>query len=373
SAAPSSAAASSAAPSSAAPSSAAASSAAPSSAAPSSAAASSAAPSSAASSAAASSAASSSAAASSGAASSTTDPSMSASSSGANSTGLSSTASSFGASSTAIPSSGMTNGTMTTSPSTSSIASSASARATSAPNTTTVDGVTFVIQQNTTYIGQTYTAAVSKRAGQTLADCLAGCAANSSCQGTAFNGNDETCTFYSYVNQSTKRDAPGITFALVESRSNSTSSSSTASTASGSISLYQNSTATTTSSSSTVSGSVSASASTGPESLICPKLDGAVIASALKVGFAIECNHGIIGTTLEITVNSKRQAVSLPSTLSNCVDVCSTSDICVGTTFETSTSVCTYYSAIQSTYIDAGLDSALRIGSNSGPEATTTV
>ncbi|KAG9718451.1 hypothetical protein KCU73_g15087, partial [Aureobasidium melanogenum] len=40
---------------------------------------------------------------------------------------------------------------------------------------------------------------------------------------------------------------------------------------------------------------------------------------------------------------------------------------------ETSTSVCTYYSAIQSTYIDAGLDSALRIGSNSGPEATTTV
>ncbi|KAG9600805.1 hypothetical protein KCU97_g2820, partial [Aureobasidium melanogenum] len=123
----------------------------------------------------------------------------------------------------------------------------------------------------------------------------------------------------------------------------------------------------------TVSGSASASASTSPESLICPKLDGAVIASALKVGFAIDCNHGIIGTTLEITVNSKRQAVSLPTTLSNCVDVCSTSDLCVGTTFETSTGVCTYFSAIQSTYIDAALDSALRIGSNSVSEATTTV
>jgi hypothetical protein len=107
--------------------------------------------------------------------------------------------------------------------------------------------------------------------------------------------------------------------------------------------------------------------------LICPKLNGAVITNALKAGFAIDCNHGIIGTALQITANSKRQTVSLPTTLSNCVDVCSTSDLCVGTTFQTSTGACTYYSAVQSTYIDAGLDSALRLGSNSGPSGTTTV
>lgn len=76
---------------------------------------------------------------------------------------------------------------------------------------------------------------------------------------------------------------------------------------------------------------------------------------------------------MDITANIKRQAAELPSSLSNCVDVCSTSAQCVGTTFEPSTGVCTYYSAIQSTYIVDGMDSALVIHPNSGSEATATV
>jgi hypothetical protein len=180
------------------------------------------------------------------------------------------------------------------------------------------------------------------------------------------------------------RFAPGVVFAAVEPRSSdSASSSATGSTVSASTSVFLNSTAASSSTvlssdsvstgSPTVVSSTSASTSAGPESLICLKLNGAVISNALKADFAVDCNHGIIGSALQITDNRKRQAVSLPTTPSDCVDVCSTSGFCVGTTFEIPTGVCTYYSTIQSTYIDAGLDSALRLGSNSGSSGTTTV
>jgi hypothetical protein len=67
----------------------------------------------------------------------------------------------------------------------------------------------------------------------------------------------------------------------------------------------------------------------------------------------------------------KRQANSIPSSLSNCVDICSTDSDCVATTYDSTNNVCTYYSAITGTFVAQGLDSAIRVASNDADTTQT--
>lgn len=236
---------------------------------------------------------------------------------------------------------------------------SSSATSTAVPSFQSIGGVRFKIEIDITYDGITFDIelALAKRAGQDLNDCLVACAADERCKGTAFDSNDDTCTFYSEIDTGSRQDAPGVTFATVESRANNgTSSSST---------VPSNSTTSTQSSASATA--------TGLESFICPKLNGDVITNAFGAAFAIECGHGLIGTTMDIEESRKRQATGLPTSLSNCVDLCSTNDECTATTFNNADGTCAFYSAFTATVVAANLDSALRVGVNPGPDATQTV
>jgi len=261
--------------------------------------------------------------------------------------------------------SGSASGSVTrTSGSGSSTASSATSAAT--PSPTTIDGITFSLEINITYSGITFELDLdfAKRAGQTLEDCLAGCASNSSCVGTAFDSSDDSCTYYSQIDKSSRKDAPGVTFATVVGgrENNGTTSSSTRSI---SASASSNSTATSTGSSATATP-------TGLEDFICPKLDGSVITNSLDVAFTIQCNTGIIGTSLTIDASRKRQATVIPASLSNCVDICSTEDACVATTYNDATNQCAYYSTFDLIFAE-GIDAALRLENNGAPVITTTV
>ncbi|THX15390.1 hypothetical protein D6D17_02962 [Aureobasidium pullulans] len=114
-----------------------------------------------------------------------------------------------------------------------------------------------------------------------------------------------------------------------------------------------------------------ASASFSVESLLCPQLDGAIIVSDFQISYEIDCSHGPIGTTFAIDgPNRKYQSTRLPQSLSNSVELSSTSDACVGTTFMEDTSTYMYYNTVTSSFIASGMDSALRI-QTSRPAATT--
>lgn len=235
--------------------------------------------------------------------------------------------------------------------------SSAAASATSTPSLLTFDGVLFKIEIDITYTGIFLDIEIdlAKRAGQTLDDCLGACAGNSSCVGTAFDSNTDTCTYYSSINSNSRTAAPGITFATVESRlGNSTTTGTAAS----------NSTASSTSS------SASATA-TSLEDLICPKLNGDVITTPLDVDFVVECGQGVAGDVLIIEAPRKRQATTLPTSLSNCVDICATEAACVATTFDRNTNVCTYFSNFDLIVAET-FDTALRLENNGASTVTVT-
>ncbi|KAH0402133.1 hypothetical protein KCU89_g3458, partial [Aureobasidium melanogenum] len=149
----------------------------------------------------------------------------------------------------------------------------------------------------------------------------------------------------------------GSTFATVISRAGQTGSGATNGT------------------SGTNSTSPSSPSNVTAESFICPKLNGGVLVSNLEITFAISCSEFLIGTTFDLlsTVQSKRQAVEngLPQTLSNCVDLCSLSAECVGTTFSTATG-CSFYSDVRYATPMDGFDSAVKVQDNSGNGVTTT-
>ncbi|KAG9629565.1 hypothetical protein KCU64_g17411, partial [Aureobasidium melanogenum] len=234
--------------------------------------------------------------------------------------------------------------------------SSAAASATSAPSLITFDGILFKLEIDITYRGITFDIEIdlAKRAGQTLDDCLGACAGNSSCVGTAFNANTTSCTYYSSIESNSRTSAPGITFATVESRlGNSTTTGTAAS----------NSTASSTSS------SASATA-TSLEDLICPKLNGNVITTPLDVDFVVECGQGVAGDVLIIEAPRKRQATTLPTSLSNCVDICATETACVATTFDRNTNTCTYFSTFDLIVAET-FDTALRLENNGAPAPVT--
>jgi hypothetical protein len=246
---------------------------------------------------------------------------------------------------------------------TSASGSGSSAAPSATPSLKTVDGVIFSLEIDITYDGRILDLdldlALSKRAGQTLDDCLSGCASTSACAGTAFDSDAGSCTYYSQVDKSTRKPAPGVTFATVVVPKQSSSSSGISSTVSS------NSTATS-------SGSSASATPTGLEDLICPKLDGSVITNRLDVAFTIKCNHGVIGTPLTIDASRKRQATALPVSLSNCVDICSTETACVATTFDDATNQCAFFSTFD-LIVAEGTDAALRLENNGAPVITVPV
>ncbi|THX58618.1 hypothetical protein D6D08_09038 [Aureobasidium pullulans] len=190
----------------------------------------------------------------------------------------------------------------------------------------TINGVLFLIEIDINYRGITIDFAIlSKRAGETLDQCLTTCAANAACAGTGFE--DGTCTFYSSIDDGSRVVDTGNTFATVISRAGATGSGNNG-TAPG------------------VNGTTPAPASNVTAD---PQFNGAVITSSVDVTFSVSCSQFLIGVTFDAvsTIVSKRQAMNLPQTISNCVDICSLSEECVGTTFNVARGECSYYSSQQ--------------------------
>lgn len=223
----------------------------------------------------------------------------------------------------------------------------------SSPSTIiTINGVVFLLEINISYSGITIDFAIlAKRAGQSLDDCLTTCSANSNCAGTSYEESTGTCTFYTSIDSDSRTPTNGVDFATVLSRANANNGAGTNGTSGAG---------------NTTSPATNATA----ESFICPALDGSVLLSNLEVTFTVSCGQFLIGTTYDALseINSKRQAVDngLPSTLSNCVDLCSLAESCVGTTFEDATQTCTFYSAVSYATPLEGFDSATRVQDNSG-------
>lgn len=225
----------------------------------------------------------------------------------------------------------------------------------------TINGVLFLIEIDISKRGITIDFALifAKRAGQSLDDCLTTCAANSNCAATSFTESDGVCTFYTSVESGSETVDDNSTFATVISRAGATGSGANNGTSGGN----------------TTSPAVPSNATA--ESFICPAFNAAVLRSSVNVTFSISCSSFLIGTTFDIQPTlSKRQAFDsgLPQTLSNCVDLCSLSEECVGATFDIARGTCSYYSAIAySTRLD-GFDSAVRVqdNSNDGGEVVTT-
>ncbi|KAG9672847.1 hypothetical protein KCU99_g4673, partial [Aureobasidium melanogenum] len=239
----------------------------------------------------------------------------------------------------------------------SGVSSTTSGAAVSTPSTIlTIDGVLFLIEINISRSGITIDFAIlAKRATETLDECLTTCAANSNCAGTEYDNG--MCTFFTSIDEDSTTVTEGSTFATVISRAGQTGSGATNGT------------------SGTNSTSPSSPSNVTAESFICPKLNGGVLVSNLEITFAISCSEFLIGTTFDLlsTVQSKRQAVEngLPQTLSNCVDLCSLSQQCVGTTFSEA-SGCSFYSDVRYATPMDGFDSAVKVQDNSGNGVTTT-
>lgn len=235
----------------------------------------------------------------------------------------------------------------------------------SSPSTIlTINGVVFLLEIDISYSGITIDFAIlAKRAGNSLDDCLTTCAANSNCAGTSFTESTGTCTFYSSIDSGSRTPTNGVDFATVLSRANADNGAGTNGTSGAG---------------NTTSPATNATA----ESFICPALDGSVLLSNLEVTFTVSCGQFLIGTTYDALaeIQTKRQAVDngLPSTLSNCVDLCSLAESCVGTTFEIATEQCTFYSAISYATPMDGFDSAEKVagqgnGNGAGEVITATV
>ncbi|CAC9889908.1 unnamed protein product [Aureobasidium pullulans] len=216
----------------------------------------------------------------------------------------------------------------------------------------TINGVLFLIEIDINYRGITIDFAIlSKRAGETLDQCLTTCAANVACAGTGFE--DGTCTFYSSIDDGSRVVDTGNTFATV------TTGSGNNGTAPG------------------VNGTTPAPASNvTAESLICPQFNGAVVLSSVDVTFSVSCSQFLIGTTFDVqsAILSKRQAMNLPQTISNCVDICSLSEECVGTTFNDNSGNGEGSGAVTTTTVVApGVTSTVVVGAATTATVYTTV
>lgn len=123
----------------------------------------------------------------------------------------------------------------------------------------------------------------------------------------------------------------------------------------------------------TATSSSASSKATG-DALFCPTLNGQIYLDNKKISYLIECNTNRYGTTFEIDVsitNAKvRRQAAGPTSLADCLAVCDDTTTCVGTAFNTAADTCTYYSDIEGSYAEDGVDFAMKVDTGA---TTTTV
>ncbi|KAG9522062.1 hypothetical protein KCV07_g3386, partial [Aureobasidium melanogenum] len=133
----------------------------------------------------------------------------------------------------------------------------------------TVDGVTFLIEEQINYDGTPLALPARKNKRQqtsvNLQVCLETCAENEACAGTSLNTASSTCLYFSAIFASTRRRDVTIIFATVISRvtPTGTSSLSSSTTTSSSSSIPSSSLITTTSATSTSGTSTSGTSTSG--------------------------------------------------------------------------------------------------------------
>jgi hypothetical protein len=248
----------------------------------------------------------------------------------------------------------------------------------------TFKGVRFLIEVDITYEGINLDLDIifAKRAGETLDDCLATCAANTKCVGTAFNSNDETCSFFSEITKDSRKAAPGVTFATVAGRNNSGSSNSTSSApVNGTSSTRGPTFPTTTNNGTSVTASPNNPGNNGTspfpnaETLICPEYNDQVLQNADGTQYLIECGQNIEGTVL-FTRKARmirRQATFGNDWIVDCIETCGATATCVGTSYNSALGSCTFYSTIDALILDANTDSAILVNEAPIPSAGTSL
>ncbi|KAI5239797.1 hypothetical protein E4T43_06519 [Aureobasidium subglaciale] len=280
------------------------------------------------------------------------------------------------------------NSTATSTGGVSSTGSSASSTATGAsPSVISIGGVTFSLEVDVTYSGVQIALDIvlSKRADNTLPECLSTCAANSQCAGTAFNSNTETCTFFSSIDANSRVAAPGTTFATVVRRADNGTNPTNGTTSTGATfpTGAANSTSTGATFPTTTNNGTSVTATpnnpgtngTFPdaESIICPQYNDQVLQNNDGTEYLINCGLNIEGTVLS---SRKARMIRRQSTFGNdwiidCIDSCTALGNCVGTVYNRVQGTCTFYSNIESLFADANTDAAIIV--NETPDATPIV
>ncbi|CAD0040555.1 unnamed protein product [Aureobasidium pullulans] len=228
----------------------------------------------------------------------------------------------------------------------------------STPDSLTINGVTFSLEVNITYSGVEIDLAIqlTKRADETLPQCLTTCAANTEC----------TC-------------CPGVTFATVTGRANnSTSSAAGNGTSSTRGPTFPTSTRTNNGTSVTATPNNPGTNGTFPnaESLICPTYDDEVLLNTDGSQYLIRCGLNIDGTVISVRKARmiRRQATFGNDWIVDCIDTCSALGNCVGTSYNSVQGTCTFYSSVDGLVADANTDSAILVNeAGDVPSATPVV
>ncbi|KAK6008843.1 hypothetical protein QM012_000746 [Aureobasidium pullulans] len=287
--------------------------------------------------------------------------------------------------------------TMSSTSSMSSSANSTSSRASSTTSSsttasaspTTVDGVTFEIQNNTIYSG-TLLNLMRKRAADSGIDmCLNKCASNSTCQGTAYDNTTNACTYYSSVNRSSQVARNGTTFALVENRPNNSTSSSTMSsstmtksmnsTSSHSMSMTANSTS---SHSSTTSSKTTSSTSATPTNHVgartCQQIAaaGSTFTGSNNVIYAVICSKMNKRMLLDGFALSPKADGDLGTAQSGsfegCAPYCDQNSQCNSYSYTSNNGTCYLSSSKDVTQPIAGRDYAYKVQNTTSSSSTST-
>ncbi|KAI4747886.1 hypothetical protein E4T50_01816 [Aureobasidium sp. EXF-12298] len=274
----------------------------------------------------------------------------------------------------------------------SSIATPSSTSAGSSPSasTTSVAGVTYLVQTDTSYQGTVLTLSRRRQADSSIQNCLNTCSADVSCAGTAYVSDTGSCTYYSAVDQDTKADTPGTDFALVQHRDGASSSANSTTSATGThsatrpgVSGSSNSTGSATRSSSrpagiTGAGNSTSSRPTGSASRTSSATAVPSTPSTLLtfdgVLFLLEIDFEYSGITIDFAIILAKRA---SNSLDDCLATCAGNSQCAGTSFTDGT--CTFYSSItqgsgqpaQGTDFATVVSRAGQIGAGNGNNGTS--
>jgi len=90
----------------------------------------------------------------------------------------------------------------------------------------------------------------------------------------------------------------------------------------------------------------------------CPNFDLQVIVTPSSVDFLLECNTDHFGLKIEIDIPVKR---AVYTSIGDCLDVCATSDLCIATSFNTDTAVCTYFETVGAAFTSPNTDFAMKV------------